>query len=56
MKKCASDSKRLHDAMFETLDNHDLFPEANERFEVIRKNARMARKALNKSDSFELER
>jgi hypothetical protein len=46
MKKCANDSKRLHDAMFETLDKYDLLPEANENFEIIRENARMVEKLL----------
>jgi len=32
MRKRAIDAKRLHDAMFEILGNHDLLPEANERF------------------------
>jgi hypothetical protein len=56
MKKCANDSKRLHDAMFETLDKYGLLPEANENFEIIRENARMDREALNKSEEFDYER
>jgi len=40
----------------QTLDKYDFLADANERFEVIRKNTRMARKALNKSNSFDLER
>ena len=56
MKKCASDSKRLHDAMFETLNKYDLLPEANENFKIIREAAIKARKSINKSNSFDYER
>jgi predicted RNase H-like nuclease (RuvC/YqgF family) len=55
LQKDAKNLKKQHKAMIDTLDSHDLLPEANQRLKTMREIEKADRKVRNKSNSMGFE-